>query len=671
MKKDIMTILPMPKKTEQVLFCKLTARQRALYRAAISSPEIRLILEGKASHFKAITVLRKICNHADLVAGPNEEGVDLMSRIVAGGGWADEWHESDDEDDDEDGVDEAARMVMPRAAKRALKPVTAADYGDVARSGKLQVLAEVLPRWEKQGHRVLLFSQTRQMLDILERLVKRQGWGYLRMDGNTNVGARPAMIERFNTDENIFIFLLTTRTGGLGISLTGANRVVLFDPDWNPQTDIQARERAWRLGQKRAVTIYRLVTTGTIEEKIYQRQIFKTAISNRVLVDPKQKRLFSSGELKELFTLKEDFGGGGGGQRDGGRVDEEAPNDTAMEFMEGVVRRSDLKKRGERKWEKKKEGEKKEKRREEEERERKLREDDDEGSVGVPVEYEEEQEQEQGQQQDEEDSKILRAVFEGRGLSSILSHDVVESGKRNTEMWVQMQEHAKRIADRAAAALQDSAALVLATQQQQQQQQQQQRGGGVSSFTPTWTGRSGSAGLGGAMAAATEAAAAAAFVSSLPRFGPRGRIMDAGASGGGGGGGESGVMFGGQSNAPISSTDILSRFREREGGSGRGGGGLVMAGAEARYMSLMDRIKKFLMEKGPRVPTERLLQYFRDVPHTDAVIFKAMLKTVGRLENGAWSLREEEKGGGGEGEDGGGRRPGGVVCMSQRHLVKG
>jgi len=346
MKKDIMTILPMPKKTEQVLFCKLTARQRALYRAAVSSPEIRLILEGKASHFRAITMLRKICNHADLVAGPNEEGVGLMTRIVAGGGWADEWHESDDEDEEagEGGVDEAARIVMPRAARGALKAVTAADYGAVARSGKLQVLAEVLPRWEKQGHRVLLFSQTRQMLAILERLVQRQGWGYLRMDGNTNVGARPAMIERFNTDENIFIFLLTTRTGGLGISLTGANRVVLFDPDWNPQTDIQARERAWRLGQKRAVTIYRLVTTGTIEEKIYQRQIFKTAISNRVLVDPKQKRLFSSGELKELFTLKEDLGAREGG-REGGRVDEEAPNDTAMAGMEGVVKRADLQKR--------------------------------------------------------------------------------------------------------------------------------------------------------------------------------------------------------------------------------------------------------------------------------------------------------------------------------------
>jgi len=72
-------------------------------------------------------------------------------------------------------------------------------------------------------------------------------------------------------DETLFVFLLTTRVGGLGINLTGADRVIIFDPDWNPSTDTQARERAWRIGQSRPVTVYRLLTTGTIEEKIYHR----------------------------------------------------------------------------------------------------------------------------------------------------------------------------------------------------------------------------------------------------------------------------------------------------------------------------------------------------------------------------------------------------------------
>ena len=86
---------------------------------------------------------------------------------------------------------------------------------------------------------------------------------------------------------------------------TGANRVIIYDPDWNPSTDTQARERAWRIGQQKDVTIYRLLTSGTIEEKIYHRQIFKQYLTNRVLKDPKQRRFFKSNDLYELFTLKD------------------------------------------------------------------------------------------------------------------------------------------------------------------------------------------------------------------------------------------------------------------------------------------------------------------------------------------------------------------------------
>jgi DNA excision repair protein ERCC-6 len=161
----------------------------------------------------------KICNHADLAAGPDADGHDIMRGLVAGGGWREDWAEEDEEEEEAGGGGEDPVM-------RALRRVAADDYGAVARSGKLQVLAEVLPRWERQGHRVLLFAQTRQTLGILERLVKARGWRYLRMDGATPVGARPALIDRFNADASVFAFLLTTRTGGLGISLTGADRVV-------------------------------------------------------------------------------------------------------------------------------------------------------------------------------------------------------------------------------------------------------------------------------------------------------------------------------------------------------------------------------------------------------------------------------------------------------------
>jgi DNA excision repair protein ERCC-6 len=135
------------------------------------------------------------------------------------------------------------------------------------------VLRQLLRLWREGGHRVLLFCQTRQMLSLIEAFVASEGYTFLRMDGNTPVRRRQPMVAEFNRPSGPFLFLLTTRVGGLGINLTGADRVVIFDPDWNPSTDLQARERAWRIGQQRDVTIYRLLMAGTIEEKIYHRQV--------------------------------------------------------------------------------------------------------------------------------------------------------------------------------------------------------------------------------------------------------------------------------------------------------------------------------------------------------------------------------------------------------------
>ena len=112
-------------------------------------------------------------------------------------------------------------------------------YGSLnwADSGKLLVLSKLLPLWKQEGHKVLIFSQTRSMLHLIERMVQQFSFRYLRLDGNTPVSARQSMINHFNESserggEDIFIMLLTTRTGGVGISLVAANRVVLVDPDW-------------------------------------------------------------------------------------------------------------------------------------------------------------------------------------------------------------------------------------------------------------------------------------------------------------------------------------------------------------------------------------------------------------------------------------------------------
>ncbi|KAM6156362.1 DNA excision repair protein ERCC-6 [Erethizon dorsatum] len=262
MKSDVKMSLSLPDKNEQVLFCRLTDEQHKVYQNFIDSKEVYKILNGEMQIFSGLITLRKICNHPDLFSGgPRNLG-----------GLPDNELEED-------------------------------QFGYWKRSGKMIVVESLLKIWHKQGQRVLLFSQSRQMLHILEVFLRARRYSYLKMDGSTTIASRQPLITRFNEDASIFVFLLTTRVGGIGVNLTGANRVIIYDPDWNPSTDTQARERAWRIGQKRQVTVYRLLTAGTIEEKIYHRQIFKQFLTNRVLKDPKQRRFFKSNDLYELFTL--------------------------------------------------------------------------------------------------------------------------------------------------------------------------------------------------------------------------------------------------------------------------------------------------------------------------------------------------------------------------------
>jgi len=244
----------LPKKTERVLFCKLTALQRKAYKDFLNSEDMNSILAGRRQALYGIDILRKICNHPDLVH-----------------------HKRDSK---------------------------SSAYGEDIKSGKMQVVKALLEMWKKAGHKTLLFAQHRIMLDILQKLIgNMEGFNYRRMDGNTSIKDRQNMVDEFNRDPNLHVFLLTTKVGGLGVNLTGANRVIIYDPDWNPSTDVQARERAWRLGQKREVEIYRLMTAGTIEEKIYHRQVFKQILTNKVLRDPKQRQNFHLRELHDLFTL--------------------------------------------------------------------------------------------------------------------------------------------------------------------------------------------------------------------------------------------------------------------------------------------------------------------------------------------------------------------------------
>jgi SNF2 family DNA or RNA helicase len=149
--------------------------------------------------------------------------------------------------------------------------------------GKLQKLDELLLKLRSEGHRVLLYNQMTRMIDLLEEYLQHRGYSYLRLDGSTNIGVRRDLVNAWQGDESIFVFLLSTRAGGLGINLTAADTVIFYDSDWNPTVDQQAQDRAHRLGQLKQVTVYRLITKGTIEERIQQRARQKDEIHKVVI----------------------------------------------------------------------------------------------------------------------------------------------------------------------------------------------------------------------------------------------------------------------------------------------------------------------------------------------------------------------------------------------------
>eukprot|EP00670_Eutreptiella_braarudii_P009965 CAMPEP_0174307234 /NCGR_PEP_ID=MMETSP0810-20121108/985_1 /TAXON_ID=73025 ORGANISM="Eutreptiella gymnastica-like, Strain CCMP1594" /NCGR_SAMPLE_ID=MMETSP0810 /ASSEMBLY_ACC=CAM_ASM_000659 /LENGTH=2121 /DNA_ID=CAMNT_0015414221 /DNA_START=114 /DNA_END=6476 /DNA_ORIENTATION=- len=149
--------------------------------------------------------------------------------------------------------------------------------------GKLQVLARLLAKLKSEGSRVLIFTQMSKMLNVLESFLCMHGHTYLRLDGATKLEDRQFLMERFNNDVRIFCFILSTRSGGLGINLTGANCVVFYDSDWNPAMDLQAQDRCHRIGQTRDVHIYRLISEHTIEANIYKKVQEKKMIVNVTL----------------------------------------------------------------------------------------------------------------------------------------------------------------------------------------------------------------------------------------------------------------------------------------------------------------------------------------------------------------------------------------------------
>ncbi|XP_022680894.1 protein CHROMATIN REMODELING 24 isoform X2 [Setaria italica] len=272
------------KKNELIVWLKLTPCQRKLYEAFLKSELVHLAIQPKGSPLAAITILKKICDHPLLLTKKAAEGVlEGMDEML---------------NDQDIGMVEKMAMNLADMAHDDNVLEVGQDV-----SCKLSFIMSLLRNLVKEGHHVLIFSQTRKMLNLIQEAILLEGYKFLRIDGTTKVSERERIVKDFQEGPGAPIFLLTTQVGGLGLTLTKATRVIVVDPAWNPSTDNQSVDRAYRIGQTKDVIVYRLMTSATIEEKIYKLQVFKGALFRTATEQKEQTRYFSKSEIHELFSL--------------------------------------------------------------------------------------------------------------------------------------------------------------------------------------------------------------------------------------------------------------------------------------------------------------------------------------------------------------------------------
>ncbi|KAL2540667.1 Protein CHROMATIN REMODELING 8 [Abeliophyllum distichum] len=551
------------KKTEHVLFCSLTPGQRSVYRAFLASSEVEQIFDGNRNSLYGIDVMRKICNHPDLLEREHSQG----------------------------------------------NP----DYGNPERSGKMKVVAQVLKVWKEQGHRVLLFAQTQQMLDILENFLVAGDYNYRRMDGLTPVKQRMALIDEFNNSADVFIFILTTKVGGLGTNLTGANRVIIFDPDWNPSTDMQARERAWRIGQRKDVTVYRLITRGTIEEKVYHRQIYKHFLTNKILKNPRQRRFFKARDMKDLFMLNEDENG----------VSTETSSIFGQLLEVDVVGAH--------------------KNKQDKPDSEKASKSDPNGNatdLGHNSEAKRKGKETAGPGDEDEDTSFLKSLFDAHGIHSAVNHDAILNA--HDEDKTKLEEEASQVAQRAAEALRQS--RILRSQE--------------SVTVPTWTGKAGAAGAPSSVRRKFGATVNSRLVTNSR---PLEDVSNNEASR------QYQITAGASSGKALSSAELLAKIRgnqetavndglEHQFGLASTSGGRERSASNGPSRSsntfgsqpevLIRQICTFIQRKGGSTDSVSIVEHFKDrIPSKDLPLFKNLLKEIAILEktpNGSyWVLKPE------------------------------
>ncbi|XP_057807804.1 protein CHROMATIN REMODELING 24 [Salvia miltiorrhiza] len=268
-------------KNELIVWLRLTQCQRRLYEAFLNSEIVVSACDG--SPLAALTILKKICDHPLILTKRAAE--DLL-----------------------EGMDSMAQQEDHRVAEKlAMHIASVAEKFDIVEnhniSCKISFILSLLGDLIPKGHNVLIFSQTKKMLNLIQESLMSNHYKYMRIDGTTKVQDRAKVVKDFQEGRGAPIFLLTSQVGGLGLTLTNADRVIVVDPAWNPSTDNQSVDRAYRIGQKKDVIVYRLMTCGTVEEKIYRKQVFKGGLFRSATEHKEQIRYFSQQDLKDLFTV--------------------------------------------------------------------------------------------------------------------------------------------------------------------------------------------------------------------------------------------------------------------------------------------------------------------------------------------------------------------------------
>ncbi|XP_076598759.1 lymphoid-specific helicase [Chaetodon auriga] len=304
--------LEVPPKKEIIVYAPLTAKQEAFYTAVVNKTIGKMLGQEKTEAPVALTSSgrpkrrsRKVVDYKETDGDTPYDLEKYLDRVRK-----EQEQSSPPVLDVQSPLDAQINLKLqnilmllkrccnhPYLVEYPLDPATQEfkiDEQLVQTSGKLLILDRLLPELKKRGHKVLIFSQMTSILDILMDYCYLRGFQYSRLDGSMSYSDRDENMTKFSKDPEVFLFLLSTRAGGLGINLTAADTVIIFDSDWNPQADLQAQDRCHRIGQTKPVVVYRLVTANTIDQKILERASAKRKLEQMVI----HKNKFKGGKAE-------------------------------------------------------------------------------------------------------------------------------------------------------------------------------------------------------------------------------------------------------------------------------------------------------------------------------------------------------------------------------------